>query len=231
MRYTETKFQKFIGSRGFYTTVAICIIAIGAASWFAVSRYKSADVDKKENNIKEYSSSAPSYTSSEKTASEEMAVDKNVSNETYSGEESSAAPQPAAEYFTIPINGNVTKSYNDKELQYSATFGDLRIHTGIDIAAEEGDEVFACGVGTVTDVIDSATLGGTVIIDHGNDIVIKYCGLKDITVKNGDVISENTLIGNVSVIPNESADQSHIHIETYKNDECVSPYTVLGIAQ
>ena len=45
-------------------------------------------------------------------------------------------------------------------------------------------------------------------------------------VKNGDTVETGDTIGAVSTVPCECEDQSHIHIEAYKNETCIS---ILGL--
>ena len=41
--------------------------------------------------------------------------------------------------FAIPLNGNIGKIFSDSELQYSATYNDMRLHLGVDVQAEKGE--------------------------------------------------------------------------------------------
>lgn len=238
MKYSEYHSKpKFTGSAAFYIIIACCLIAIGGASWFAA-----ANINKRENSSKgesesSYSSDNSRFESSSMpeisnpTTSQEAG--KAVSDEPYSSKEETAAENtqsPAtAVVFSMPVQGEIIKGYSEKELQYSATFTDMRIHTGLDIACEDGTAVSAAGDGKVLSVDESGTLGTAVTIEHSGSITTKYASLKGVKVKVGDKVSAGDIIGTVTAVPSECADQSHLHFEAYKDGHAADPLVALGL--
>lgn len=238
MKYTNTsRFPKMIGSVGFYAIIALCLLGIGAASWFAVSRYNAMEKSQsqtQDGTDNAYTPPQSSYNSStdmpEATEPEASADVKNeVSDVPYSEPVESTAPKKEKRTFMLPIDGNVLKGFSDTALQYSSTHGDMRLHTGVDIVAAEGSDIKAAGSGNVTAVEDSGSLGKTVTIDHGDGITVKYCGLASVNVKSGAKISAGTVIGTLGTVPSECADQSHLHLEATLNGEIVSPLAALDL--
>lgn len=231
MRYYESKFSRFVGSAGFYVIIGCCLLGIGAASWFAISRYNKAqlppDSDSYNQSDKTYSDNTSSYNSS--IPSSEPPVQSDIVNNPVIGEPYESTAQNVAEYFSVPVEGNIIKGYSDTELQYSATYGDMRLHTGVDIACELNTDVKAAGDGVVTAVEDTSLFGKVVTVDHGNGIVVKYCGLSDIKVSVNQVVKAGNKLGNSAEIPCECADQSHVHIEVYKDGKTASPLIALGL--
>ena len=69
MKYTSTsRFPRFIGGTGFYAIIALCLLGLGAASWFAVSRYnKMENSSNPQSSYGEYSAPQDSYNSSTDT--------------------------------------------------------------------------------------------------------------------------------------------------------------------
>ena len=129
-----------------------------------------------------------------------------------------------AAFFIRPIVGETLKDFSDSELQYSMTYSDWRLHKALDITAPAGTTVVACGNGKVTDVYTDALWGTVVEIDHGNNITVKYCGLNGApSVKKGDSVDSSTVIGAVDVIPCESVEPRHLHVEFYLDGKAVSP--------
>lgn len=237
MKYSEYRSQsRFKGSAAFYIIIAFCLIAIGGASWFAASSIKKREAPRQEGGESSYTSDYSSPESS--TINEPPAVvsseeaGKAVSDEPYSSEETSSVKSEEAApavIFTMPVQGEVIKDYSEKQLQYSATYGDMRIHAGIDIACEDGTSVSAAGNGRVITVEESSSLGKSVTIDHGNGITTKYSALDNVKVKQGDAVTSGDIIGTVTAVPSECADQSHLHFEVFKNGHSSAPLSTLGL--
>ena len=75
-----------------------------------------------------------------------------------------------------------------------------RPHSGVDLAAPEGTEVKATADGVV--VLAQKDLfytGGTIIIEHGSGVQSGYSHLSKVGVKNGDVVRQGDVIGQVGM--------------------------------
>ncbi|MBQ3603899.1 MAG: M23 family metallopeptidase [Clostridia bacterium] len=133
--------------------------------------------------------------------------------------------------FTLPLGTEILKDYSDGEMVSSKTMGDWRIHNGIDFTGKDGSEIFAIQHGTVTDVYEDEMWGTVIVIDHGNDIVAKYCGMKkDSTVQKGDAVSKGQTVGKLGTIPIEQADGAHLHLEITVNGKNVDPLAAMNRA-
>ncbi len=241
--YKSSRFPRFIGSTGFLALLACALIAIGVAVWFGVSNNRAEEktpkTESRTENTPSYDEPTPSYNSS--TIEQEMLPDngsmtdvKNeVSSVPYETEESeedeNVATVPEKKSFVLPFDGAIIKDYSDTALQFSATYSDMRLHTGIDIACPKGSDINAVAGGTVIATEESSSLGKTVTVDHGEGITVKYCGLDSIAVRKGDGVTSGMLIGTSGTVPCECADQSHVHIEVFENEKSVSPLKALGL--
>lgn len=246
IRFEESKLGRFFSGKGFYMVLAACLIAVGAAAWTAISSLAPPPVDEGELNSSSLSDDIGLVTSQQQSGGQ-AAVDKKVSdisdNRSSSAQTGSKAQTsskadggvdqtaaPVADFFVLPVTGDITKVYNDTELQYSETYKDMRLHTGVDIAAEPGSKVKAAGDGKVTDVYNDPLWGSTVVIDHGKGITVYYCGLnKTPTVTKGDVVAPGTQLGDVGEIPCEATDAPHLHLAIKQNDQWVSPLALMGM--
>lgn len=130
--------------------------------------------------------------------------------------------------FILPITGNIIKGFSDVTLQYDKTFGDMRMHNGIDIACEKNAQVSAVTSGTVTDIEDTANYSGVITVDHGDGLTVKYCGMGSIDVKKGQKLTGGTILGTAEIPPCECMDEYHIHIECLKDGNPVSPTSAFG---
>ena len=72
------------------------------------------------------------------------------------------------------------------------------------------------------DIFVNSSLGDDVMDDHGEGLVIKYSSLKNLNVKNGDTVKTGDNLGTVTEIPSECTEQSHIHLEAYRNSQPIS---------
>ena len=235
----DSKIIKFLNGKTFYVVMAICFIAVGVAAWAGLQGLKEADkntpsgISSGSTANKTPSSplpSIPEITEKEEPVPSTSDKDKNDNDdkdkdkENISEPESEAAGGTVAAFFIKPILGNTLKGYSDTELQYSMTYGDMRLHKALDIAAEAGTPVTSAGNGKVTAVFLDPLLGSVVEIDHGNGITAKYCGLNKVpSVKVGDTVDSSTQLGTIDVIPCESVEKRHLHLEFYLNGKPVSP--------
>ena len=129
-----------------------------------------------------------------------------------------------------PVEGNTMKEYSMDKVVYSKTLDMWKVHDGIDICANDGEEVKASEKGIVERVYEDSFYGTSVIIDHQNGIKTVYRNLvKEATVKEKQEIKKGQKIGNVGDTSNgEAKDETHIHFEVIKNGEIVNP-NVIGI--
>lgn len=220
-------------STGIYILIACCLLIVGGAAWFALSNMadtpstKPNDEPSRENS---YDNGTSSYTESVEDRVETPIITENVAesveNEPYSSVEETA---PKEESYCMPVEGEVIKHYNLEQLQYSTTYGDMRIHSGIDIACKNGTAVSSCGDGVVKTIENSAELGTTVVIDHKNGLTFKYSALKELKVEVGSRVKTGDIIGTVTTIPSECNDQNHIHLEALKDGKSISPLKALDL--
>lgn len=234
MKYTENYGKKRLGA-GFYVAIALCLLIIGGAAWFALaplSEVTDEPSSKPESSRQEYTDPTPSYTESNPEIITEPTPSTDVlpsNEETESTTEEVKATEDKVISFTMPVQGEIIKKHSNTELQYSKTFGDMRLHTGLDIACKEGTSVSACAGGKVTAVKTDSNLGDTVVIDHGNGMTVSYSAITGVTVAEGDRINTGDVIGISGTVPAECNDDPHIHIEVAVNGEPADPLKTFGL--
>lgn len=234
MKYSESYKNrgKKLGA-GFYIIIACGLLIVGGAAWFALSNIGdngvTPPVSSGENNS--YYDDNSSYNDNITDEPREPIglenVTQSVENEPYEAPEQESKSSELS--FTTPVEGKIIKDYSAVVLQYSATYGDMRIHSGADIACKNGTAVSACTDGVVKEILEDNMLGKTVVIEHTGGLTIKYSALGDISVKAGDSVKLGDIIGVVSTVPSECNDEEHLHIEALKDGKPVSPLEALGI--
>ena len=134
--------------------------------------------------------------------------------------------KPSKLTMTSPVVGEITKGHSLDTPVFSTTLGEWRVHSGIDIAAEEGTEVFAAADGKVSRVYSDPFLGKTVEITHDSGIVSVYSNLANtgIAVSEGQTVSAGARIGVVGDTSlSELADEGHLHFAVKVNGVSVNP--------
>lgn len=236
---SSSKLIKFLNGKAFYAVLCVCFIAIGIAAWSGAEGLKRIETAEKGSDQSVTSTPNPDISSvigvtSKPQASQTESTDKPDDDESTPSkpqDTSSKEPDrteqtaaPVAKFFVNPVLGDILKDFSATELQYSMTMDDMRLHKAVDIAASAGTPVIASGEGVVIEIYKDAMYGTTVVIDHGNGIVAKYCGLNAVpAVKVGNAVDSSTQLGVVDVIPCESVEQRHLHLEFFKDGKSVSP--------
>ncbi len=252
MDYEEENFsqnRKKYGTGLIVTLVCAILIVVGAA-WFAISRFdkkgqmssepstSGTDMESDVSSVtskteKEYEDITSSYNDIVSDAesfveSEIDMAEDSVESTKETAENVSSVPYTAKSY-SMPVEGEIIKEFNDKQLQYSKTLGDMRMHYGIDIACKAETSVSACSDGKVLNIEDSSTLGTVLTLVIGDGLTAKYAALKDIKVEIGDSVKIGDILGVTATVPAECNEEEHLHFELYKNNSPVDPIKELGL--
>ncbi len=150
--------------------------------------------------------------------------DKNEDEGKDEGEDENKKPDKLT--MVSPVVGDVTKHHSIDTPVFSTTLNEWRVHTGIDIATDEGAEVYAAADGKVTKIYSDARYGKTVEITHDSGIVSVYSNLAatNIAVKEGDTVKSGALIGTVGDTSlSELAEEAHLHFGVKVEGVSVNP--------
>jgi murein DD-endopeptidase MepM/ murein hydrolase activator NlpD len=129
------------------------------------------------------------------------------------GGKSSCGGGPVDNSFGWPANAHYI-SGND----YSSS------HLGIDIAANQGDPIYAAAAGVVTMAQpgDNYGYGNVIQIDHGNGFVTLYAHLSQINVSVCQIVGQGAVIGLAGATGN--AFGAHLHFEIRIGGHNVNPH-------
>ena len=131
-----------------------------------------------------------------------------------------------------PVVGVEIMPYSVEALSYNETTRDWRVHDGVDLAADEGTEVFAAADGRVYTTFEDDNLGTTVVIVHDGGYTTRYASLReDILVKPGDQVCMGDTLGYVGTTALvESVMGPHVHFSVSYRDTPMDPADFLKLS-
>lgn len=126
----------------------------------------------------------------------------------------------------VQIKTNYYNKEDDEETQKNSLilFENTYLpSTGISYQSDYDFDVVAILDGTVVTVKEDQTLGKIVEIKHDNNIISSYQSLSEILVKEGDKITQGTIIGKSGTSNLEKDLGSHLHFELTIDSNTVDP--------
>lgn len=214
-------FRSFVREKGYYIVLLLCAAAVGTSAYFLLTRNRSAG-DKIVAAViatePTQNQKPPVTEPTGKASGQEASVTKPAETE---------EPDSAPEKLTVmrPLDGETVSAFAADHLAYNETTRDWRTHEGVDLRAEEGQEVFAVADGTVYAIYEDESYGMTVVLQHADGYTTQYSNLnEEIPVSVGQKISQGDVLGNVGATACvETASEPHLHFAVYRNHAPVDP--------
>lgn len=200
-------------TKGYYILLAALVLVAGVSGYIFLS-----DASKEQKEVQQSLSVPVEQPGTLQPGEKQPQTDKPAA-------EQSVPTVKVSEQPVMPVSGDVVRSYAMEQLSYNDTTKDWRVHGGVDLAAELGQDVRAAKSGTVMAVYEDDYYGMTVVLQHADGYTTSYCGLAaeplaeagtDVTA--GEVIGQ---VGDTALI--ETAMESHLHFEVCKDGELVDP--------
>lgn len=229
-------------NKGFYIALCSCIMVIALAGYVGSKAQRGSDYDEPSGSG---SGIVPNITIADPTAAPKLAETEIVVTDYDEEDTADTAAEDTPEAvsvskstvtengnpdFTAPVNGKIAADYSGEDIVYNEKLDDWRTHNGIDISCSVGDEVLACGDGTVEKIYADG-LGNCILIDHKNGFKSMYANLdSDITLKVGDEVTKGSPIGRVGTSAiGDYTEADHIHFELRLESRCVNPAEYITI--
>lgn len=227
-------------NKGFYAALGVCLVAVGVAAWTTydsvvkyanpqdTSSYSASPTGRTQSGVANDQGESSSQPQSAAPSSQQAASSK-VPEQAASSKPEQPAKQTAAKpaAYVYPTGETVTKNFSGENPIFSDTMQDWRVHSGTDFEAKIGDAVKAIDAGKVTDLYADNNLGNIAVIEHSDGITAYYCGLGDtFLVKKGASVTAGQKIGSVGVVPIESVEKTHLHLEIKKDGKLIDPTTL-----
>ena len=222
-------FRSLLGGAGFYTVLAVCIVAVGVGGYFLLFDQPPQEEEPQTDVVAPVTNVPQDQTPSAQESDDEEAEEEEASAPVSMPEEPVVDDTPvvaeAPHLVVSPLQGEVLAAFSVDELTYNETLADWRTHDGIDIAAAEGTTVLAASAGTVASVTDDALMGTTVVLSHSGGYETTYANLQaKPPVAEGDSVSAGQIIGAVGTTAAAEASQPpHLHFSVTKDGEPIDP--------
>lgn len=124
--------------------------------------------------------------------------------------------------FRLPVQAPVSSGFGPRRDPFTR---EVRFHKGIDLAAPEGLTVRAALGGEVVFAGRDGAYGNTVVLRHPGGLQTRYAHLRSLSVRPGDVVSNEQSLGVVG--STGRATGAHLHFEVSREGKAVDPRTAL----
>lgn len=244
MKQYHSKHTAVLSTRGFYTILTVCALIIAASAWVLWSDATAPAEDETQaslpivtpaESLPDLSEDTPVLSEETGDADEPDAEEQpdDAAPEQADDTAAETAPTPvetvSAPIYVRPVAGAVITPFSGDELLFQPTFGDWRVHTGTDFAAEAGETVLALTDGTVQQVVEDGLYGTCVTLSHDADLTSTYCGITDVRVAEGQAVAAGEALGTVAeTIDAEAALGPHLHVEAARAGTPVDVLELLG---
>ena len=157
-------------------------------------------------------------------SAEEAARIAAMNKNNVAGSGSTGKVNPSTSGFRSPLNYvTVTCAYG---WRIHPIWGDRRFHYGVDLAASQGDPIYAIAAGTVTTATYGDANGYYVSISHGGGYGSLYAHMTNYTVSPGEYVDQGEVIGYVGSTGWSTG--PHLHFEIHLNGATVNPMDYIG---
>lgn len=125
-------------------------------------------------------------------------------------------------HFSLPLKGTITSRFGSRESDNPIVSS---YHTGLDIAANTGSEIYAAHSGKITMAKLFASYGNCIMIEDGN-LTTVYAHCSSLLVKEGQNVKQGDVIAKVGMTGNATG--PHLHFEVRYEGRFVDPENVLS---
>lgn len=127
-----------------------------------------------------------------------------------------------------PVIGDVILNYSMDQGVYFKTLGQYKCNPAILIQARKNTPVYAAADGIVEKVEKNDETGLTITCSAGDDFQIIYGQLKDVAVKEGDMIKEGQTLAKLAKPSNSYVlEENHLFFEVLEDGKPVDPMLLL----
>lgn len=223
-----SRFRRFINSNGFYAVLGACLLTALAVGGVAVAGFSGTEPTESKIPAADPAQRIVTGENDDRTTTTTVTTTASTATTTVSTTAAtSATTAKAAPLYVFPMGNTMQEAYSDGKPAYSVTMESWQIHNGTDFAAKTGSTVKALADGTVKSVSTDPLWGEILTVEHGKDILARYCGVHA-AVGVGQTVKVGDPLGTLTEIPCESAQEPHLHLEIFVKDLPTDPVKFIG---
>ena len=163
---------------------------------------------------------APEFVEPPPETLEQIARDSKALAEAYAR----ISPRQWTGAFELPVSGKPSSNFGTR----SYYNGKPRApHAGVDFASGTGTPIRAANHGTIALAAPLYFTGNTIVIDHGARLFSVFAHLSEFSVKPGDVVEPQTIVGRVGSTGRVTG--PHLHWSVRLNGARVDPLSLIAI--
>lgn len=136
----------------------------------------------------------------------------------------SFSPYYVSSEICVPVSGSISSNFGYRVNPVTKIF---TFHSGIDIAANEGEKIKAAYYGTVSNVGCDSVSGNYIELTHEGGLVTRYLHCSKITAEKGTVVRSGETIALVGSTGRSTGPHLHFTIEV--DGKKVNPLYVLKV--
>lgn len=226
--FHRTRRKKDENKRDFFThiiAVQILVVALLMGGLFAVKKVS-------PHNFEILKKSYSQIMENDMTVKEVWAKIRSYSYPQGGDDISVFAPQTGTSFspyyisseICVPVSGSISSPFGYRINPVTKTFS---FHSGLDIAADEGEKIKAAYYGTVTKVDYDDVSGKYIELTHSDGLVTRYLHCSEIIAEEGMVVRSGETIALVGSTGRSTGPHLHFVIEI--DGEKVNPLYVLDV--
>lgn len=162
---------------------------------------------------------------SEKSTEPKISTLSPVSHKTSESKMKSKINECGINKMVVPVDGAISSHYHYRT---NPITGNYELHTGLDIAAEQGKDILAAMDGVVTASVYSDAVGNYIIIKHGDRVTTAYGHCSKLIAEKGDKVKKGDVIALVGSTGNSTG--PHCHFEIRIDNVAINPEWVLDVS-
>lgn len=205
--------KRLLLQTAFCALVLVLVLAVQHTSWSATVQLQISRLFGYEIDFAALGQTLLEQIRASRSVQEETPPTESVSTEPETPPVQEELPQVEPEKWTLLNTGRITSRYGERELD-----GVVGFHSGIDIAGNYGDDVFAMADGEVFETGVDEGYGNYIKIRHPQKgITTLYGHLQSISVNEGQTVTRGAVIGTVGSTGRSNGPHLHLEVRDGEN--------------